>query len=133
MAKAALYVVNTTTGTDIAIGGSVPFTTIARRFGCGANLRGTQVALSCDGYYAVEATVTLLATAAAAPYTVTLLQNGVAVPGATASGVAAATGDAITLPISAIVRVCGGSDSLDIVVTETAAELSSAAMSVVKL
>lgn len=131
--RAGIYVAYTTTGTAVADGGTLPLSTIVRRYGCAVNLSGNTIRLTENGYYDVEATVTLQATAATSAYTVTLYQDGVPVNGATASGVAAAEGDLITLPIAALVRVQCNPSLLYLVVSGTAAETANTAFVVEKV
>lgn len=131
--RAGIYAVYTTNGTAVADGGTLPLSTIVRRYGCAVNLSGNTIRLAENGYYDVKATVTLQATAATSPYTVTLYQDGVPVNGATSSGVAAAAGDLITLPIAALVRSQCAPSLLSIVVSGTAAETANTAIVVEKV
>ena len=131
--KAGIYAVYTTTDTAVAVGGTLPLSTIVRRYGCAVNLTGNSIRLAESGYYDVKATVTLKATAATSPYTVTLYQDGVPVNGATASGVAAAVGDLITLPVAALVRTQCAPSLLTLVVGGTAAETANTAIVVEKV
>lgn len=72
------------------------------------------------GYYSVNATVTVVATAAGA-VTASLYQNGQPIAGAIAIAQAAAVGDTVTLPITALVRLnCNCSESSLTVVMSTA-------------
>lgn len=85
--KSGIYVVNTTTGTSIGIGGTYVPTTVIRRYGKYCQLGGNGVSIgNCAGgagYYDVDASV----------------------QGATALATATAAGDIVTLPISALVRL----------------------------
>lgn len=94
---------------------------IVRRFGCNLGVSGDAVRLEGRGYYDVDANLTLVP-AAAGVVTVSLYQDGVAVPGASQSAVASAAGDAVPVNVSALVRVrCCDPSVLTIVVSTTAA------------
>ena len=128
--NSALYAANTTTGTPVAAGGTVPLTQVVRRFGCGAVLNGDAVTVKGRGYYDIDATVSVAATAAGA-VTVSLLKDGQQVPGAPATVTAKAAGDIVTLPISAMVKVfCCAEDraNLTLVVTDQAVTTVNAAV-----
>ena len=114
MSKSAIYIINTTSGTAISAGGTYPINQVVRRFGCDLKSNGSGISASNSGYYKVDANITAIATSAGI-VTATLLNNGVAVPGATAS-VTATEGATVNLPIDSIVRVncCGNSADLTI-------------------
>lgn len=100
--KSAIYTTLTTPATVLA-GGTIPLGSISRRYGCNIDLNGNGINICEPGYYDVDASITVLPTAAGA-ITATLLNNGVPVPGATATGTAAAAGNAVNLSISALIR-----------------------------
>ena len=133
--NSALYAVNTAAGTSIAAGGTIPLTQVVRRFGCGAVLNGNAITVKGRGYYEVDATVSVAASAAG-PVTISLLKDGQAVPGATATVTAKAAGDVVTLPINALVKVfCCADDraNLTLVVTDQAVTTVNAAVVVQKV
>lgn len=132
--KSALYVVNTTAGTSIPVGSAIPLTQIVRRFGNGANLNGNTITLLDRGYYEIDATVTVTATAAGA-LSVALYKDGALIPGAI-STVTAVAGNTVTLPISSIVRIscCGDARAnLTLVIGGQAVSTNNAAVTVTKL
>ena len=131
--KSAIYTANTTAAVT-AIGSTIPFGSIIRRFGQNIDLSGTAINICGRGYYDVDISVTANATAAGT-VTVTLFKDGVAVPGATASATAAAAGDAVNLSIEALVReMCRDSTStLTLVLTGAAATVTNVAAVVEKL
>lgn len=134
MAKSALYTVNTTNQT-VAVGGTIAVGQAVRRFGCNANVSGNGIAIR-DGYFDISASVTLTPAAAGA-VTVTLLDNTVAVPGASSTITAAAT-DPITLNLIGMVRDRGGcgfptGSNLTLQLTGQAATVNNVAVKVVKL
>ena len=97
--------INTVMSTPTAIlaGGTVPIGTIIRRYGCGIEQNGNGLTILEPGYYDITVSMTVLPTAATA-ITATLLRDGVAVPGATASATPAAAGAAVNLTLKALVR-----------------------------
>lgn len=122
--KSAIYTANTSPVT-LTLTAQQPSATLAlgttiRRFGRNIHLSGTGILLEGEGYYDVDASVTITP-AAAGDYTVTLFKDGVAVPGATQT-VTAAAASAITFNIPALVRnqCCDNSASLTLVLTTTA-------------
>lgn len=132
MAKAAIYTANT--GAQVLqIGSTLSLGSIIRRFGCGVNLNGNGIVIDEQGYYDVDASITATA-AAAGTVTVTLLRDGVAVPGAVASATAAAAGT-VALPITALVRqmCCGSGSTLTLALGGTAATINNVALKVIKL
>lgn len=114
--KSGIYAVNTTAGTTVADGGTLPLGSIIRRYGQNINLGGNGVALTGGGYYDVDAKATVTATAAGT-VSAALYLNGVEVPGAI-STVTAAADDIVTLPVSAIVRLngCNAEGTLTLVI-----------------
>lgn len=133
MAKSALYTVNTT-NQAVADGGTIAVGQAVRRFGCNANVSGQGIAIR-DGYFDISASVTLTPSAAGA-ITITLLDNGVAVQGATSTITAAA--DPTTLNLIGMVRDRGGcgfptGSNLTLQLTGQAATVNNVAVKVVKL
>lgn len=131
--KSALYTVNNSLPT-VAVNGTIPFGTIIRRFGCNINLSGTGIIMEGTGYYDVEISATVSPTAAGT-VTITLLKDGVAVPGAVASETAAAAGNATNLGISTVVRLqcCDSTSTLTLVLTGTEAVINNLATVVEKI
>lgn len=131
--KAAIYTVNSGTQA-VALNGTISLGSIIRRFGCGINLNGNGITIDEGGYFDVDATITVSPTAAGT-VTVQMLKDGVAVPGATVSGTAAAAGDFVNIPIDALVRECcpcTGS-TLTFVLTAGAGEITNIAVKVEKI
>lgn len=112
--KAAIYTANTTSAA-LGADSTIPLGAIIRRFGCGLDLNGNGINLMGAGYYAVHASISYTPTAAG-PVTVTLLSDGVAVPGATATvtGVAATT-DNLDV-IGMVKRCCDNAGTLTLMV-----------------
>ena len=119
MSKSAIYVINTTSGTSIAAGGTYPITQVVRRFGCDLKNNGTGITASNTGYYKINANITAVATGAGV-VTATLYNNGVAIPGANAS-VTATEGGTINLSINTILRLTCCANPADITIGISAA------------
>lgn len=137
--KAAIYTANVTSQT-LAAGATIALGSIIRRFGntsrcCNPiiNLSGSGITLNECGYYKVTARVTD-APAAAGTVTVTLLQDGVAIPGAVASNTAAADTNPTSVTAGGIVRVVGcASSTITAVLTSGAGSVTNVSVDVEKL
>jgi hypothetical protein len=122
-----------TSPTTVAAGGDIPLGNVVRRYGCGATLSGNAISLNGDGYYDADVSVTVIP-AAAGTITATLLQDGVAIPGATASATVAATDTSVTLSFPAAVRLLRYSPRATLRLTLSAAgSVTNAAVTVRKL
>lgn len=133
MSAGFLYSANTTAQT-LAIGGTINMGNVIRRFGCVkrtstpfATVNGTNTILSscgkCPKYFDVNASITAIPTDAGT-VTVTAFQDGVAIPGATASATVAAAATSVTLPITFGVRLNSGVTSSNITYVLTGAASS---------
>ena len=122
------------TPVSVAVNGTIPLGTIIRRYGCNCDLNGNGIAVNGQGYYDVNVSVTAALTAAGTA-SVTLLKDGVAVPGATASATASAAGASVTLAFPTTVRLgcCSVGSVLTLVLTGAAATVSNAAVRVEKI
>lgn len=132
--KSAIYTANTAS-TVVAVGSAVPLGSIIRRFGCGVSYNGNAISLNERGYYDIDVGVTFTA-ADAGNVTITVYQDGVAVPGATATAtITTATTQVESVTIPAIVRVLNScaSSQITVVVSGTAATFSNVAVTVEKL
>lgn len=138
MSCKSLIDVATTTSTSVLAGGTIPLDTVVRRRGCDISQAGSSIAISDCGsnYYLVNVTATFTAPVAGVA-TITLQQNGAAVPGATASTtITTATTEVRSLSFSAIVRTFNCQqiiDTLTLVNSGVAITLSNVAVSVIKL
>lgn len=127
-----LFTAMTSTAT-VAAGGDIPLGNVVRRYGCGATLSGNAISLNGEGYYDADVSVTVIP-AAAGTITATLLQDGVAIPGATASATVAATDTSVTLSFPAAVRLLRYSPRATLRLTLSAAgSVTNAAVTVRKL
>lgn len=144
MACGYLYAVNTAAQT-LAVGATINMGSAVRRFGCvkgtstpSATVNGTTTTLSgcgrCPAYFDVAANFVVTPTAAGT-VTITAFQDGVAIPGATATATVAASATTVTLPIIFGVRLNTGvaSSSITYVMTGAASTIASTAETVSKL
>lgn len=133
MARCAIYTTNTS-AQALTAGSIIPVGSTTRRFGKSIRQDGNTITLLGDGYYHVNASATLIPSAAGT-VTVTGQKDGVAVVGATASATVAAVSTATNLNLDFIVRnICGCSSSiLSFVLTGADATLSNLAVTVEKL
>lgn len=129
--NSGIYTVNT--GATATAGGAIPLGSIIRRFGCNINLNGNGIIINGAGYYDFDVVISAIPATAGA-ITATLLRDGVAVPGATATTTVATVGNAVTLPITAMVRQFGNCAGSTFTVTLSgAATVSNIAVTVDKL
>lgn len=130
--KSALYTA-LQTPTAVAIDGVIPLGSIIRRYGCDANLNGNAVNITNAGYYDVDVSITVAPTAAGT-VTATLVKDGVAIPGATASADAGA-GAPTVLSFPALVRqaCCASGSALTLVLTGAAATVNNVALRVQRI
>lgn len=124
MSKSAIYTANTSPAT-ITLTTAQPTATLSlgtviRRFGCNVQLSGNGILLDGQGYYDVDASVTITPVAAG-NYTVSLFADGVVVPGATQT-VTAAAAATVNFNIPALVRLqcCDSSATLTLVLSTAA-------------
>lgn len=130
--KSALYAA-LQTPTAVAVDGVIPLGSIIRRYGCDANLNGNAVNITNAGYYDVDVSVTVAPTAAGT-VTATLVKDGVAIPGATASA-AAAAGAPTVLSFPALVRqaCCASGSAMTLVLSGAAATVTNVALRVQRI
>ena len=121
------------THTAVAVDGVIPLGSLIRRYGCDISLNGNAVNLSGAGYYDVDASITVAPTAAGT-VTATLIKDGVAIPGATASA-AAAAGAPTVLSFPALVRqaCCASGSALTLVLSGAAATVNNVALRVQRI
>ena len=126
MSKSLIYAVNLGTQA-VAENGTVSLGTVIRRYGCNFSLSGNGIEVQGPGYYDLSCNVIAEPTAIG-PITATLLKDGVAIPGATATAIAAAANDPVTLPIIGVIReMCCDSASTITCVLSAAANVTSVA------
>lgn len=143
MSAGFLYSANTAAQT-VALNGLINMGNVIRRFGCVkgtstpyATTSGTSTILSscgrCPSYFNINASIVAVPTAAGT-VTVTAFQDGVAIPGATASATVAAAATSVTLPLVFGVRMNSGvtSSNITYVVTGAASSITNVAQTVEK-
>lgn len=119
---------NLTEGSVISLG------RVIRRYGCNCNLNGNAIEVDGTGYYKVTATVTLAPTEVG-NVTVSLYENGVAVPSAFATGSVTTANNPITIPIVTTIRegcCCDGASQLTFVLSSGNAAITNISASVEK-
>lgn len=124
----------TTGGTAALTTGSIiPLGTTNRRFGKNIRQDGNGITICGAGYYEINAAFTATGTAAGT-ITITMLENGVPVQGATASATVAAAG-IVTLPIVALTRIscCDSAKTITFQLTGTGITINNAAVVVTKI
>ena len=131
--KSALFTVNYTSAA-YQVGSTVPFGATVRRFGCNVGLNGSGIIVRGSGYYDVSISVTAAPTAAGT-VTITLLKDGAAVPGMTASQTVAAAGNPTNLALCGLVReqCCDSSSTLTLQLTGAASTVANVAAVVEKV
>ena len=102
MSRSAIYTVNNTTQ-NLGANATIDLGVVTRRFGNNLRLEGNAIRECGTGYYKYCATITTAPTAEG-NITITAYKNGVAIPGATATGTAAAAGDFVNLSLVFITR-----------------------------
>ena len=119
---------------NVAANSIISLGSVLRRFGCNLRLSGNAIEINGEGYYKVDANVSVAPTAAG-PVTVALYENGVQIPGAIAYGSVSTAGNSITLPIQTTIRegcCCDGADSLTCILIEGAGVVRNIALRVDK-
>ena len=104
-----------------------------RRYGCNCRLSGNGIEIEGEGYYTVDADVSVAPTATGS-VTVALYNNGTQVQGAIAYGSVSTAGNPTTLSINATLRqgCCSSADNLTLVLLEGAGNVQNVSMRVVK-
>lgn len=134
MEKSLIYTAYTA-GAEIPVGNTVPVGSIIRRYGKCIDATGSAINLTERGYYDVAVSATFTA-AAAGNVRLTLLQDGVEVPGATAAEtITTAATEIANIGIVAVVRIqCCDTSALSVRVDGTTAPtISSMAIKAVKV
>lgn len=133
MARAIIQTVNTG-AQDVVEGGIIELGTTTHRYGCDLKQNGNGIMAIGDGYYEIKANV-IITPAATGDVTVSILNNGTAIPGALATGAISTVGDSLTLPINFIVRrgcYCANADTFSIELTTNAGTVTNIVVDVEK-
>ena len=132
MSKSLIQVANQSSQTVVA-NSIISLGSVQRRFGCNCRLSGNAIEISGEGYYTIDASVSVAPTSAGA-VTVALFNNGVQISGAIAYSTATA-GDPVSLPLVATIRqscCCGNADTLTLVLLEGAGTVQNVSLRVEK-
>ena len=133
MSRSLIQTTNQTTQA-VAENGIISLGSVLRRFGCNCRLSGNAVECVGEGYYKINANVSVAPTAVGA-VTVGLYNNGVQVPGAIAYGSVSTADNPVTLPIETTIRqgcCCDSADSLTVVLVEGAGDVLNVSVRVEK-
>lgn len=133
MGKSLIQTTNQTTQT-VADNGILSLGSVLRRYGCNCRLSGNAIEIVGEGYYKVDAQVSV-EPIAEGNVTVALYNNGVQVQGAIAYGSVTTAADPITLPIQTTIRqgcCCDSADSLTLVLLEGAGDVTNVSLRVEK-
>ena len=133
MARSLIQTANPSTQSLIA-NSVINLGTVLRRYGCNLRLSGNGIETVGEGYYEINATVTVEPTAIG-NVTVTMLVDGNAIPAAIASGYASVANTPVTLPIIATIRKgcrCDGASNITFVLTEGDGDVTNISVRVIK-
>lgn len=131
--KSAIYTVNNGLQT-VAAGAVIPAGTVIRRFGCNVQQSGSGITVEGGGYYEVNVSVTASPTVIGTA-TVSLLQDGAVVPGASGAATVTAANDTVNISFPAIIRLqcCNSTSTLTLVLSGVPALINNAAVTVTKI
>ena len=132
MGKSLIQVANQSTQA-VAVNSIIGLGTVQRRYGCGLNLSGNDIEVTGEGYFTIDADVTVSPTAVGT-VTVGLYADGVQIPGAVANGSVSTASNPVTLPITATIRqrCCSNPSTLTLVLVNGAGDVQNVSMRVVK-
>ena len=133
MSKSVIYVANQS-AQNVAVNGIINPGTIIRRFGPNLNLSGNAIQSCGSGYYELSSSITVAPTAIG-NVTVTAFKDGVAIPGATATGSVSTANNPVNLNIECLIRecCCDSISSITFILTGTASSVTNIATTVEKL
>lgn len=119
-----IYTANTA-AQAVTVGGTISLGTVVRRYGRHMSASGGAINVMGSGYYKIDTLFNILGTAAGA-VTVTLMKDGIAIPGASAT-VTVGDGGLATLNIPAVIRQqCCCESTITAELSGTAATINSA-------
>lgn len=133
MSKSLIQTTNQTVQTVVA-NSIIDLGSVLRRYGCNCRLSGNAIEVRGEGYYKVDASVSV-APEVAGNITLSLFSNGVQIPGAIAYGTVSDAGDFVTLPIVTTIRqgcCCDSVDNLTLVLTEGSGNVGNVSVRVEK-
>lgn len=133
MGKSLIQVANQSTQA-VAVNSIIGLGSTQRRYGCNCRLSGNGIEVNGEGYYKVDASVSVAPTAAG-NVTVALYNNGVQVPGAIAYDSVSTAANPTNLSIVATIRqgcCCDSADNLTLVLLEGEGNVTNVSMRVEK-
>lgn len=133
MSKSLIQTTNSSSQ-SIAVNSVISPGSVLRRFGCNCRLNGNAIEIEGEGYYTIDVDVIATPTATG-NVTVSVLKDGVVIPGATATVSIGTAGNSATLPINTTVRLgcrCDSASSLTVVLIEGEGVINNISMRVIK-
>ena len=132
MGRSLIQVANQSTQT-VAVYSIIGLGSTQRRYGCSLHLSGNGIEVDGEGYYTIDADVSVAPTATGA-VTVALYDNGVQIPGAIAYGSVSTASNPVNLCINTTIRqrCCDSADNLTLVLLEGAGTVQNVSVRVVK-
>lgn len=118
MSRSLIQTVNQSSQT-VANNSIISLGSVLRRFGCNCRLSGNAIEVTGEGYYTIDADVTIMPSVAGI-VTVALLKNGAQIPSAIASGSVSTAGNPVTLCMNTTIRqacCCDSADNITCVLT----------------
>lgn len=131
MARSLIQVANQSTQV-VAADSIISLGSTQRRFGCSCRLSGNGIEVSGEGYYTIDASVSIAPTAAG-DVTIAVYENGLQIPGAIAYTTGAA-GDPISVAINTTIRqrCCEDASNITLVLIDGPGDVLNVSMRVVK-
>ena len=133
MSKSLIQTANPTTQA-VAENGIISLGTVLIRYGCNLRMSGNGIEVIGDGYYEIDAAVTV-EPSALGNVSVTIFVDGVEVPSAVSSGYASAEDTPVTLPIVTTIRKgckCDGASNITFVLLEGTGDVTNISVRVSK-
>lgn len=133
MGKSLIQVTNQSPQ-NVELNGIITLGSVLRRYGCNCRLSGNAIEVKGEGYYEIDAIVTVEPTATG-NVAVALYNDGVQVQGAIAYDTASTASSPVTLPIVTTIRqgcCCDSADNLTLVLLEGDGVVTNVSMRVVK-
>lgn len=134
MSRSLIQTANQSSQT-VAEGSVISLGQALRRFGCNCRLNGNAIEVSGEGYYTIDADVTVVPTAIG-NVSVGVYVDGTLVPSAIATGSVSTVGNAVTLPINTTIRqgcCCDSSDSITVVLISGESTITNVSVRVQKV
>lgn len=133
MGKSLIQVANQS-AQNVAVNSIIGLGSTQRRYGCNLRLSGNGIEVDGDGYFKIDASVSVAPTEAG-DVTVAVYNNGVQIPGAIAYGSVTTAGNNTNLSICSTIRkgcCCDSADNLTLVLLAGAGTVNNVSMRVEK-